>query len=117
MELWEERMMNRNLVCRRSGGTEPEEVGQALEKMEWVEKVKDALVVELEPREVVWTGCGGGDERSWWRRSRSSRRAGSRSCCSRRSRTEDSRVSLSSSPIFFRSSVVGGEEVSLDPDG
>ena len=55
MELWEERMMNRNLVCRRSGGTEPEEVGQALEKMEWVEKVKDALVVVLKPPEVVWT--------------------------------------------------------------
>ena len=55
MELWEERMMDRNLVCRRSGGTQPGEVGQALEKMEWMEKVKDALVVELEPPEVVWT--------------------------------------------------------------
>ena len=66
---------------------------------------------------VAGVGCGGGDGGSWWRRSRSSRKAASRSCCSRISRTEDARVSLSSSPIFFRSSVVGGEEVSLDPDG
>ena len=125
VELWEEWMMDRNLVCRRSGGTEPEEGGQALEKMEWMEEVKDALVVELQPPEVVWRldewvagdGCGGCDERSWCCRSRSSRRAASRSCCSRKSRTEDSRVSLSSAPIFFRSSFVGGEEVSLDPDG
>ena len=111
--------MDRNLVCSRSGGTEPEEVGQALGKMEWMEKVKNALVVELEPP-------GGGVDKwqvldvevvSWWCRSRSSRRAASRSCCSRRSRAEDPRVSLSSAPIFFRSSVVGGEEVSLDPDG
>ena len=55
MELWEERVMGRHPLCRRSGGTELEEVGQALEKMEWVEKVKDALVVVLKPPEVVWT--------------------------------------------------------------
>ena len=30
---------------------------------------------------------------------------------------DDARVSLSSAPIFFRSSLVSGEEESLDPDG
>ena len=32
----------------------PEEGGQAWEKMELMEVVKDVLVVELEPLEVVW---------------------------------------------------------------
>ena len=45
---------------------------------------------------VAGDECGGCDERSWCCRSRSSRRAASRNCCSRKSRTEDSKVSLSS---------------------
>ena len=52
--LLDEWMMDQILVCRRSGDSDPEEGGQALEKMEWMEEEKDVLVVELEPPEVVW---------------------------------------------------------------
>ena len=48
-------MMGRKLMRQCSGGPEPEEVGRALEKMEWVEKVEGAWAAEPEPLEVVWT--------------------------------------------------------------
>ena len=42
--------------------TGPEEGGQAWETMELMEMVKDALVVELGPPEVVWVT----EDWMWW---------------------------------------------------
>ena len=41
-------------MCQRGKGTEPKGDGLVLERMEWMEKMRDVMVVELEPLEAVW---------------------------------------------------------------